>query len=203
LQNYDIAISVIIKVALNFRAFPICDSNHLSKASVQFTNMKDRAQRRRSPHHHSAEFRRPDIRSAHSRPVPGLTARPSPLHGLGCFATQHFPKGRKIAEYEGLRVRFDDLSTDEAPWDLNYIVGIDEVWAVDGSRGGNETRYINHSCKPNVYLRITHGHPIFYALRDIQPDEELVWDYVLMDNDGRIDPCPCEKKKNSATNAHE
>ena len=127
--------------------------------------------------------------------MPGLTVRPSPLHGLGCFATQHFRKGRKIAEYAGLRVRFDDLTEDEASWDLNYIVGIDEVWAVDGSRSGNETRYINHSCEPNVYLRITHGHAIFYALRNIEPGEELVWDYVIMNNDGWIEPCPCEQEK--------
>lgn len=127
--------------------------------------------------------------------MPGLTVRPSPLHGLGCFATRPFPKGRKIAEYEGARVRFAELTDEQAAWDLNYIIGIDDEWAIDGSRGGNQTRYINHSCQPNVYVRTTSGHVIFYALREIQPGEELVWDYVICDDDGRVDPCPCEKER--------
>ncbi|MFN0124697.1 MAG: SET domain-containing protein [Blastocatellia bacterium] len=123
----------------------------------------------------------------------GLEARPSPLHGLGCFATQPFRKGRKIAEYGGAVVRYDNLTEEESRWDFNHIVGLDDEWVIDGNRGGNLTKYINHSCDANMYMRVTRGHAIFYALRDIAPGEELTWAYYIMDDDGRIDPCPCEK----------
>ena len=33
--------------------------------------------------------------------APGLAIQKSPIDGKGCFATQLFPKGRKIAEYAG------------------------------------------------------------------------------------------------------
>lgn len=195
MQNDDIAISRCIKITLILQAFSHFPSHHPKLLPVPDKAMKDRSHRSRSHHTSTAELRQPDLKTQAARSVPGLTVRPSPLHGLGCFATRHFRKGRKIAEYEGLRVRFDDLTEDEAPWDLNYIVGLDDEWAVDGSRGGNETRYINHSCAPSIYLRITRGHAIFYALRDIEPGEELTWDYVIMNNDGWIEPCPCEKEK--------
>jgi hypothetical protein len=157
--------------------------------------MKHRLQHSHAQHHSAAEFRLAQIRDEKPTEAPGLTVRPSPLHGLGCFATRRFRKGRRIAEYDGLRVRFADLTEAEAPWDLNYLVGIDDVWAIDGSRGGNQTRYINHSCEPNVYLRITRGHAIFYALREIESGEELLWDYVITDGAGRVGPCPCELNK--------
>ena len=76
--------------------------------------MKDRSHRSRPHHSSTAQLRQPDLKADAAHSVPGLTVRPSPLHGLGCFATQHFRKGRKIAEYAGLRVRFDDLTEDEA-----------------------------------------------------------------------------------------
>jgi len=126
------------------------------------------------------------------RKTPGLAVRRSRIHGFGCFAAQPFKKGKKIAEYFGERVRFADLTAEDAPPDLNYLISVDEVWAVDGSRNGNETQFINHSCEANVYLRITRGHALFYALRDIEPGEELTWRYVITYADGESMPCYCE-----------
>ena len=125
-------------------------------------------------------------------PVEGLTVAPSQIHGFGCFATRPFARGRKIAEYTGARLRWKDVTSEEAPWDLNYLLDLDPEWVIDGSRGGNQTRYINHSCESNVFMRVTRGHAIFYALRDIAPGEELTWCYFLMDEDGEQAPCYCE-----------
>ena len=157
--------------------------------------MKNKSQRTRTHHHHSAEFRLPDHPITPDLQTPGLTVRLSRLHGLGCFATRPFPKGRKIAEYTGRRVRFDHLSDKEAPNELNYIIGIDDLWAIDGSQGGNETRYVNHSCESNLLMRVTSGHLIFYARRDVLAGEELTWAYFITYDDGSTDPCPCELKK--------
>ena len=43
--------------------------------------------------------------------------------------------------------------------------------------GGNAAQFINHSCQPNSFVRIMHGHIIFFALRDIRPGEEITMDY--------------------------
>ncbi|MDX2030651.1 MAG: SET domain-containing protein-lysine N-methyltransferase [Blastocatellia bacterium] len=127
-------------------------------------------------------------------PAEGLSVAPSRLHGLGCFTTRAFSKGRKIAEYGGTLRRWEEMSVAEAPWELNYILDLDGVWVIDAADGGNPTRYINHSCDANVFMRVTRMHAIFYALRDIAPGEELTWRYFLIDDDGYAEPCPCEKQ---------
>ena len=125
-------------------------------------------------------------------PAEGLTVAPSCLHGLGCFTTRPFAKGRKIAEYAGTLRRWEEMSVAEAPWELNYILDLDGAWVIDAADGGNPTRYINHSCDANVFMRVTRMHAIFYALRDIAPGEELTWRYFLIDDDGDMQPCHCE-----------
>ena len=57
------------------------------------------------------------------------------------------------------------------------ICAIDEDWSLDGSRGGNGTHYINHSCVPNAFMQIIRDHILFFALRDIQAGEEITIDY--------------------------
>ena len=57
------------------------------------------------------------------------------------------------------------------------ICAVDGRWSLDGSRGGNGTHYINHSCRPNAFTRTLHGHIIFFALRDIKPGNEITIDY--------------------------
>ena len=38
---------------------------------------------------------------------------------------------------------------------------------------------LNHSCKPNCWVYIYHGHTLFFALRKIKRDEELTISYLL------------------------
>jgi SET domain-containing protein len=121
----------------------------------------------------------------------GLAVRPSQIDGRGCFATVFFPKGRKIAEYAGERIARAEVARRARGRRKLRICAINSYWSVDGSRGGNGTHYINHSCMPNSYMRITHGHILFMALRDIRPGEEITLDYVttLHSNDKR---CHCK-----------
>jgi len=109
--------------------------------------------------------------------APGLEIRKSPIDGRGCFATREFPKGRKIAEYAGERITTKEAERRAARRRILRICAIDRRWSLDGARGGNGTHYINHSCRPNSYMRITRGHILFMALRDILPGEEITLDY--------------------------
>jgi SET domain-containing protein len=106
----------------------------------------------------------------------GLSIRKSVINGRGCFATVHFPRRRKIAEYTGERIP-DAEAQRRAHRAKLRICDVDGVWSVDGSRGGNGTHYINHSCEPNAYVRTIYGHIVFFALRDIHPGDEITVDY--------------------------
>lgn len=74
------------------------------------------------------------------------------------------------------------------------ICEINSRWSLDGSRGGNGTHYINHSCVPNAFMQIISDHILFFALRDISPGEEITIDYeqTLHSDDKR---CICGAEK--------
>lgn len=109
--------------------------------------------------------------------VPGIEARPSPIDGLGCFATQRFLRRHKIAEYEGEKISRREIARRLKGAERIHICGLNSYWAIDGSHTGNATKYINHSCAPNCYVQIRGDHIIFFALRDIEPGEEILLDY--------------------------
>ena len=108
--------------------------------------------------------------------APGLAVKESPINGKGCFATFHFPRWRKIAPYAGERISNAEAKR-RAGRRILRICGIDNRWSIDGSLGGNGTHYINHSCTPNAFTRTLYGQLIFFALRDIQPGDEITIDY--------------------------
>jgi len=110
--------------------------------------------------------------------APGLEVRKSPIDGKGCFASAFFPRGRKIAEYTGELISRREVARRLRTRRKHRICALNYYWSIDGSRGGNGTHYINHSCRPNSYMRITHGHLLFFALRDIRPGEEITCDYI-------------------------
>ncbi len=110
--------------------------------------------------------------------APGLAVGKSKIDGKGCFATQFFPKGRKIAEYAGELISEREVERRIRTRRKHRICAIGHGRHLDGARGGNGTHYMNHSCRPNAYMRLTRGHLLFMALRDIRPGEEITCDYV-------------------------
>jgi uncharacterized protein len=108
--------------------------------------------------------------------APGLSIKKSAIEGRGCFAVACFQRGRKIAEYAGEKIANAEANRRANRRRLR-ICAIDNRWSLDGSRGGNGTHYINHSCEPNAYMKILYGHILFIALRDIQHSEEITIDY--------------------------
>ncbi len=74
---------------------------------------------------------------------------------------------------------------------IHRVCYVDERIYLDGTRGGNGTHYINHSCAPNTYTKVQAGHILFIAKRDIRHGEEITVDYVCTfhSNDKR---CRCQ-----------
>ena len=123
--------------------------------------------------------------------APGLDVRESPIDGRGCFAAAFFPKGRKIAEYAGERISRREAERRMKRRRKHRVCYLDARTYLDGARGGNGTHYINHSCRPNCYMRLTRGHLLFMALRDINPGEEITCDYVSTHHPDDY-PCRCK-----------
>ncbi len=51
---------------------------------------------------------------------------------------------------------------------------------IDAGRGGNEARWINHSCDPNCETIEEDDRIFIYALRSLRVGEELFYDYKIV-----------------------
>ena len=107
---------------------------------------------------------------------PKLEIKPSPIEGRGCFARVPLKGRKKIAEYTGEKIS-DAEANRRAGRRRLRICDVNGRWSLDGSRGGNGTHYINHSCEPNSYMKNVSDHILVMALRDIKAGEEITIDY--------------------------
>jgi SET domain-containing protein len=108
--------------------------------------------------------------------------RESEISGKGAFAIKPIKKGERLIEYTGERIphpvadeRYDDDTMDEHH---TFLFTVSSRTVIDATHGGNESRYINHSCDPNCESEIEKGRVYIFALRDIEPGEELAYDYA-------------------------
>lgn len=113
----------------------------------------------------------------------------SAITGRGLFAGCPIPARAKIGEFEG-----EIISIREARRRAKgcAVVAIVELAgkAIDATDTGRGFRYINHSCQPNTYTRLTRERAEFYALRRIRRGEELTVDYGESHHEGKL-PCRC------------
>jgi SET domain-containing protein len=108
----------------------------------------------------------------------------SSIHGRGVFATKRIRKGTRIIEYTGERLPWmiaQDLPPHDPtqPYHTWYFT-LDDGNVIDAGTGGNEARWINHSCEPNCETDEKDGRIFVYALRAIEPGEELFYDYKIV-----------------------
>lgn len=110
--------------------------------------------------------------------------RRSPIHGTGVFATAPIPKGARVVEYVGERVSHAEADRRYEDKDVNdnhtFLFTVDQRIVIDAGVGGNEARWINHSCDPNCEADEQDGRVFIKALRNIRAGEELNYDYGLI-----------------------
>jgi SET domain-containing protein len=122
-----------------------------------------------------------------------LGVRKSNIDGLGAYALVPVPARRKIGEFEGEQISLSEARKRASLLDRIAIVELNNYTAVDGSKFGNNTRFVNHSCSPNTYIRVFNGRVEFYALRDIVEGQELTCYYGETHHEGRR-RCTCNSK---------
>jgi hypothetical protein len=130
--------------------------------------------------------------------------RQSGIHGKGVFATTTIPKGARIVEYRGQRISPEEADAryrNQDKADIVLLFAVDESTVIDAAVHGNAARFINHSCAPNCEAVLEDGRIFIEALRQIQPGEELCYDYGLeldereKKNSAKLYPCHCGSRK--------
>jgi SET domain-containing protein len=123
------------------------------------------------------------VSRAHVQEAPLIEVRASPLHGLGVFAARRIRKGARVIEYLGERVSHAEADRRYEHKDANdahtFLFIVDEATVIDAGVGGNEARFVNHSCEPNCESVIENRRVFIDALRTIEPGEELTYDYQI------------------------
>ncbi|MGE5244050.1 MAG: SET domain-containing protein [Betaproteobacteria bacterium] len=121
-----------------------------------------------------------------------IEKRRSRIHGWGVYATRRIPKNTRIIDYAG-----EKISNQESLKRERRYIRTGHIWCfkltnrtvVDAHVGGNDARFVNHSCRPNCYIHIKDGVIWIRAARTIRKGEELTYNYHT-DGEGLI-RCRC------------
>ncbi|MBV8806774.1 MAG: SET domain-containing protein-lysine N-methyltransferase [Sinobacteraceae bacterium] len=130
-----------------------------------------------------------------------IEVRRSNVHGLGVFATQRIAKGTRIIEYVGERVSHAEADRRYEEKDANdshtFLFIVDKKTVIDAGVDGNDARFFNHSCDPNCESTVTNKRVYIESIRDIEPGDELTYDYQIQredddpDNIDEVFACRC------------
>jgi len=108
------------------------------------------------------------------------------------YATRQISKNTRIIHYAG-----EKISNQESLKRERRYIRQGHIWCfkltnrtvIDAGVGGNDARFINHSCRPNCYIDIKDGTIWIRAARTIKRGEELTYHYNT-DGEGLI-RCQC------------
>jgi hypothetical protein len=142
-------------------------------------------------------------RNARATPAPAVAAVPkpaagnkyfvlrsSPIQGRGAFAIRPIRKGTRIIEYTGEVISHEeaDRRYDDGTMGRHhtFLFSVSRKKVIDAAVGGNEARFINHSCAPNCEAVDERSRIYIEAIRDITAGEELTYDYAY-ERDGTED----------------
>ena len=116
--------------------------------------------------------------SAPRRKKPALFVAASSIDGKGVFAGKRLAAGTRIASYKGPVLLWAAIP----PWRKSvahtmYFSLPGGKRVIDGKMALNPTRFLNHSCAPNVQAVYELNRVRFYTMRRIEPGVELYIDY--------------------------
>jgi SET domain-containing protein len=117
--------------------------------------------------------------------------RVTPGKGSGSFVVSKISKGEMVASFGGNVIDHSELTNYSADRVSRSLQLNDDTYLLSGNIP-EDGDMINHSCKPNCGIA---GTSSVQALRDIQINEELTFDYTMSDS-SQYDEfnCACEKE---------
>ena len=106
--------------------------------------------------------------------------RRSAIAGRGVYAAEPITKNSRVLAYAGEKVPAREADRREHRYQVRgriWCFTVNRRWVRDAAVGGNEARFINHSCRPNCYVEIAGDTIWIRAARNIGRGEELSYDY--------------------------
>ncbi len=119
-----------------------------------------------------------------------VDVKASRIDGFGAFAAEPIPARLKIGEIRGESISVAEARIRATRHERIMIVELSARRAIDFSQSADPMRYTNHSCKANARLCIRQGRVEFYALRAIEPGEEITVNYGETHHQGQL-ACRC------------
>ncbi|KAH1005289.1 hypothetical protein HUJ04_006302 [Dendroctonus ponderosae] len=132
--------------------------------------------------------------------APGIEKFMTEDKGWGVRTKEPINQGDFILEYVGevvsdqeFKERMNSIYVNDTH---HYCLHLDSGLVIDGHRMGGDGRFVNHSCEPNCEMQKWSVNGQFrmalFALRNIQPFEELSYDYNFsLFNPAEGQPCKC------------
>lgn len=126
-----------------------------------------------------------NLNALNKRKKPVSFAR-SAIHNWGLYALEPIAAKEMIIEYVGESIRQQVAEHREKSYlrtgiGSSYLFRIDENIVIDATKKGGIARFINHCCNPSCTAKIIKvdgkKRIVIYALRDIDANEELTYDY--------------------------
>jgi len=130
-------------------------------------------------------------------PLRGLKTVRSKIHGYGVVTLRPFKKGELITYGDGVIWEEHEEFDDEYALILNNPKGEDHPEIYYDL--ADQTRWFNHSCDPTGEVDSEWDEAAqtmttwWYALRDIEPGEEITYDYAFFAH--LAVPCNCQTAK--------
>ena len=120
----------------------------------------------------------------------------SPIQGRGVIAKEAIPARRNVIEYTGRLMNRKQYATFHKTVKRRheYIWEISPYWVVDGGIAGSGAQYINHSCDPNLRVKIAGKRVWYVSRRAIKKGEELTIDYRFDPDPKNPTKCACGAK---------
>src|SRR5258707_5539523 len=106
-----------------------------------------------------------------------IVVRRSPVHGRGVFALTNIRSGELLLEYKGevtsWRVASQLHQRNRAEDGHTFFFGLDGAHVIDGARGGNSARWLNHCCEPNCEAEQEGSRGVMLTIADIMTGGEM------------------------------
>ncbi|ANB76557.1 SET domain-containing protein-lysine N-methyltransferase [Paraburkholderia phytofirmans OLGA172] len=115
-----------------------------------------------------------------------VIVRRSSVHGRGVFAIKPLAAAERVLQYKGEITSWRNAvrrHQREGIEGHTFLFGLSDGRVIDGSRGGNCARWLNHACAPNCETIEDDGRIFIHTLRSIGAGEELFIEYLLATDD--------------------
>ncbi|CAO3700226.1 unnamed protein product [Rhizopus stolonifer] len=131
-----------------------------------------------------------------------LVFKKSPIHEYGLFAVERIEAQEFVIEYVGEVIHQQVAERREREYERigigsSYMFRVDDDMVIDATKKGGPARFINHCCTPNCSTKVMmvdkQKKVVLFANQDINPGDEITYDYKLPVETKKI-PCTCGSK---------